>query len=53
MSVAAIVLGLLIWFSFPALYRNQLNYRGMRFLSSLCRVVGIVVICGGILYGVL
>lgn len=51
MSVAAIILGLLIWFSFPALYRNQLNERGLRFLSGICRVAGIIVICCGILYG--
>ncbi|MGM9870281.1 MAG: hypothetical protein ACI31E_00620 [Muribaculaceae bacterium] len=51
MSFAAIITGLLVWFSLPAFLASRLSADKLPTVRTASKWAGILIIVGGILYG--
>lgn len=51
MSFAAVITGLLVWFSLPAFLASRLSADKLPTVRTASKWAGILIILGGILYG--
>ena len=50
MSIAAIIVGLLLWRSVPYFFKHRLSDNGFNALRISCRIVGILIIVAAIVF---
>lgn len=51
MSIAAFIIGLLVWFSLPAFLQRRLDAKPFTIVATVSRWIGIGIIIGGVVYG--
>jgi len=52
MSIAAFIIGLLVWFSVPAFFKRNVGGERWRMIKTVGKWAGIFVIISGIFHGI-